>query len=231
MEARERGRRLSSGAPDRRLALTQATLPNAPFEAWLAEYRAAASDLGEIKKRQNFEPNRIDELADSAERAFGAGLELAGATAIEDRLQDGVPETVHALLDAGLKVWVLTGDKQETARDWRRRRACESPKTRRKKTGARPARVANPFPHARARAVGGSGASGARAQAINIGVACRLVRAPRGNARNCLGRARFEAKGTGVERARIPGRVMRARRRRRRRRSPRRSSRPRAWSK
>ncbi|KAK7248577.1 phospholipid-translocating ATPase [Aureococcus anophagefferens] len=42
-------------------------------------------------------------------------LELLGATAIEDRLQDGVPETVHKMLDAGIKVWVLTGDKQETA--------------------------------------------------------------------------------------------------------------------
>ncbi|KAH8047536.1 phospholipid-translocating ATPase [Aureococcus anophagefferens] len=52
---------------------------------------------------------------DEAETAFGDGLELLGATAIEDRLQDGVPETVHKMLDAGIKVWVLTGDKQETA--------------------------------------------------------------------------------------------------------------------
>lgn len=39
----------------------------------------------------------------------------AGATGIEDRLQDGVPETVAALRQAGLQIWVLTGDKQETA--------------------------------------------------------------------------------------------------------------------
>lgn len=39
----------------------------------------------------------------------------AGATGIEDRLQDGVPETIAALRNAGLQIWVLTGDKQETA--------------------------------------------------------------------------------------------------------------------
>lgn len=39
----------------------------------------------------------------------------AGATGIEDRLQDGVPETIAALRKAGLQIWVLTGDKQETA--------------------------------------------------------------------------------------------------------------------
>ena len=38
-----------------------------------------------------------------------------GATAIEDRLQDGVPETIANLGQAGIKLWVLTGDKRETA--------------------------------------------------------------------------------------------------------------------
>ena len=42
-------------------------------------------------------------------------LVLVGATAIEDKLQDGVPETIANLLRANIKVWVLTGDKQETA--------------------------------------------------------------------------------------------------------------------
>lgn len=43
------------------------------------------------------------------------GLRLLGATAIEDRLQDGVPETIEDLKRAGIKVWVATGDKVETA--------------------------------------------------------------------------------------------------------------------
>ncbi|XP_013924591.1 PREDICTED: phospholipid-transporting ATPase IK-like [Thamnophis sirtalis] len=42
-------------------------------------------------------------------------LDLLGATAIEDKLQNGVPETIHLLKRGGIKVWVLTGDKQETA--------------------------------------------------------------------------------------------------------------------
>ncbi|XP_078516479.1 phospholipid-transporting ATPase IC-like [Lissotriton helveticus] len=42
-------------------------------------------------------------------------LELLGVTAIEDKLQDGVPETINLLLKGDIKVWMLTGDKQETA--------------------------------------------------------------------------------------------------------------------
>lgn len=39
----------------------------------------------------------------------------AGATGIEDRLQESVPDTIMALREAGIQVWVLTGDKLETA--------------------------------------------------------------------------------------------------------------------
>jgi phospholipid-transporting ATPase len=42
-------------------------------------------------------------------------LELIGSTAIEDKLQDEVGETIEHMRDAGIKVWVLTGDKIETA--------------------------------------------------------------------------------------------------------------------
>jgi magnesium-transporting ATPase (P-type) len=42
-------------------------------------------------------------------------LEYVGSSAIEDLLQDLVPETIESLMSAGIKVWVLTGDKQETA--------------------------------------------------------------------------------------------------------------------
>lgn len=38
-----------------------------------------------------------------------------GATAVEDRLQDNVPETINDLQEAGIKIWMLTGDKLETA--------------------------------------------------------------------------------------------------------------------
>jgi len=39
----------------------------------------------------------------------------SGATGIEDRLQEGVPDTIQALRKAGIKIWMLTGDKRETA--------------------------------------------------------------------------------------------------------------------
>uniref|UniRef100_A0A8C3NXP4 Phospholipid-transporting ATPase n=1 Tax=Cyanoderma ruficeps TaxID=181631 RepID=A0A8C3NXP4_9PASS len=46
---------------------------------------------------------------------FPQDLLLLGATAIEDRLQAGVPETIATLIKAEIKIWILTGDKQETA--------------------------------------------------------------------------------------------------------------------
>lgn len=41
-------------------------------------------------------------------------FQLIGATAIEDKLQDGVPETIAKLAKADIKIWVLTGDKKGT---------------------------------------------------------------------------------------------------------------------
>ena len=56
-------------------------------------------------------PNRIDDLMDRIE----SSLALQGATANEDKLQPGVPETIAQLARAGVRVWMVTGDKQETA--------------------------------------------------------------------------------------------------------------------
>jgi len=42
-------------------------------------------------------------------------LDYVGSSAIEDKLQDHVPETIAKLIEAEIRVWVLTGDKQETA--------------------------------------------------------------------------------------------------------------------
>jgi magnesium-transporting ATPase (P-type) len=46
---------------------------------------------------------------------FEKDLVLVGATCVEDRLQDNVPETIRDLQAAGIKIWMLTGDKLETA--------------------------------------------------------------------------------------------------------------------
>ncbi|PON87956.1 P-type ATPase, subfamily IV [Trema orientale] len=53
----------------------------------------------------------IDEVAEKIER----DLILLGATAVEDKLQNGVPDCIDKLAQAGIKIWVLTGDKMETA--------------------------------------------------------------------------------------------------------------------
>ncbi|XP_038562061.1 phospholipid-transporting ATPase ID [Micropterus salmoides] len=58
--------------------------------------------------------NREDQLAVLYEE-IEQGLKLLGATAIEDKLQEGVPETIACLNRANIKIWVLTGDKLETA--------------------------------------------------------------------------------------------------------------------
>lgn len=67
----------------------------------------------ETRRRQNWVIINciLDKLTDKLER----NLTLLGATAVEDKLQDGVPETIADLLRANIKVWMLTGDKLETA--------------------------------------------------------------------------------------------------------------------
>ena len=42
-------------------------------------------------------------------------FDLIGSTAIEDKLQEDVGQTIYDIRQAGIKVWVLTGDKVETA--------------------------------------------------------------------------------------------------------------------
>ncbi|CAM5144323.1 unnamed protein product [Natator depressus] len=56
-----------------------------------------------------------DEALDNVYEEIEKNLILLGATAIEDKLQDGVPETISKLAKADIKIWVLTGDKKETA--------------------------------------------------------------------------------------------------------------------
>ncbi|KAI7866350.1 hypothetical protein BDF14DRAFT_1814290 [Spinellus fusiger] len=58
--------------------------------------------------------HRAEALGEAAE-LIEKDMQLLGATAIEDKLQDGVPETIHTLQEANIKIWVLTGDRQETA--------------------------------------------------------------------------------------------------------------------
>uniref|UniRef100_A0A7S3HLE4 Phospholipid-transporting ATPase n=2 Tax=Spumella elongata TaxID=89044 RepID=A0A7S3HLE4_9STRA len=93
------------------LIIASNVLTTQDFEQWNNAYLAATSDLHQIELKKKGEYNRIEELEDRIENY----LTLNGATAIEDRLQDGVPECIAELAKAGINIWVLTGDKEETA--------------------------------------------------------------------------------------------------------------------
>lgn len=88
----------------RTLVLGVKILTDADAEEWLSKYKKAATSLENRDKK-------LTAVAAEIER----NLHIVGATAIEDRLQDGVPETIANLGKAGIKLWVLTGDKRETA--------------------------------------------------------------------------------------------------------------------
>ena len=58
--------------------------------------------------------NRESKLNQAYEK-IESNLNLIGVTAVEDKLQEGVENTLLCLRQAGIKIWVLTGDKMETA--------------------------------------------------------------------------------------------------------------------
>lgn len=96
----------------RTLVIGSKTINEEEYTEWSKKYKKATSDIEQIEKRkQGQEDNDIDRLMEEMEVDF----DLLGATAIEDKLQDGVPSTIAKLGQASIKVWMLTGDKQETA--------------------------------------------------------------------------------------------------------------------
>jgi phospholipid-translocating ATPase len=79
-------------------------LDEAEYRDWKKIYHEATTSL--VSR---------SELIEKAGELIEQQLELGGATAIEDKLQKGVPETIERLRRAGIKMWMLTGDKRETA--------------------------------------------------------------------------------------------------------------------
>ncbi|XP_069347947.1 phospholipid-transporting ATPase IK [Eulemur rufifrons] len=88
----------------RTLCLAYKEVDEATYERWHQRHEEASVLL------QN-RTQALQELYNEMEQS----LNLLGATGIEDRLQDGVPDTIKCLKKANIKIWVLTGDKQETA--------------------------------------------------------------------------------------------------------------------
>ncbi|KXN91421.1 Phospholipid-transporting ATPase DNF1 [Leucoagaricus sp. SymC.cos] len=88
----------------RTLTLAYKVIGEEEYEAWSEKYHEASIALDDR-----------DEKLEEASSEIEQDLRLLGATAIEDKLQDGVPETIADLKKAGIKIWVATGDKLETA--------------------------------------------------------------------------------------------------------------------
>ncbi|KAL7606801.1 hypothetical protein Lser_V15G14794 [Lactuca serriola] len=88
----------------RTLCLAYKELSEDVYESWNEKFINAKSALRDREKK-------LDEVAELIE----TDLNLIGCTAIEDKLQEGVPSCIETLAKAGIKIWVLTGDKLETA--------------------------------------------------------------------------------------------------------------------
>ncbi|XP_029581340.1 phospholipid-transporting ATPase IA isoform X1 [Salmo trutta] len=88
----------------RTLCFAVTEISESSYQQWLEVFHRAATAL----------QNRALKLEESYE-LIEKNLQLLGATAIEDKLQDKVPETIETLMKADIKIWILTGDKQETA--------------------------------------------------------------------------------------------------------------------
>lgn len=88
----------------RTLCVADRLLSEDEYHAWAREHDIAAAAITDREEK-------LEKVSSEIEQ----DLMLLGGTAIEDRLQDGVPDTIQLLADAGIKLWVLTGDKVETA--------------------------------------------------------------------------------------------------------------------
>ncbi|GAM25814.1 hypothetical protein SAMD00019534_089890 [Acytostelium subglobosum LB1] len=88
----------------RTLMLAERELTEMEFNEWRESFLQANTAIDNREER-------VESVCELIEK----DMTLVGTTAIEDKLQHHVPETINYLLEAGLHIWVLTGDKQETA--------------------------------------------------------------------------------------------------------------------
>jgi len=88
----------------RTLVLTQKLLSQEEFDKWNLEYNEAITSMD----------NRKEKIAQAVSKLEN-NMDFLCVTGVEDLLQDDVATTIDNLRNAGMKVWMLTGDKVETA--------------------------------------------------------------------------------------------------------------------
>uniref|UniRef100_A0A8C7WJU5 Phospholipid-transporting ATPase n=1 Tax=Oncorhynchus mykiss TaxID=8022 RepID=A0A8C7WJU5_ONCMY len=89
----------------RTLALAYKDIDPKYMEEWKLRHHEASTAMDEREEK-------LDALYEEIEK----GLLLLGSTAVEDKLQDGVPQTIEQLSKADIKIWVLTGDNKGTCK-------------------------------------------------------------------------------------------------------------------
>ncbi|TPP59256.1 Phospholipid-transporting ATPase [Fasciola gigantica] len=89
----------------RTLVLSSRQLTAEEYMTFVSQWRTAMSLFGYERS------NAVASVREKIE----SGLEIVGVTGVEDRLQLGVEDCLCSLREAGIQVWVLTGDKEETA--------------------------------------------------------------------------------------------------------------------
>ena len=89
----------------RTLLIGEKTISEAAYLEWSAKLKQAEAATGAGKAR------KLEKVYALIENDF----DILGSTALEDNLQDNVPESLQKFKKAGINVWVLTGDKEETA--------------------------------------------------------------------------------------------------------------------
>ncbi|KAF8519354.1 aminophospholipid-transporting P-type ATPase [Hysterangium stoloniferum] len=89
----------------RTLVMARKRLSEDSYQTFKAKYQEASISL----------ENRNEAMGDVVQQHLEQNLELLGLTGVEDKLQDDVKSTLELLRNAGIKIWMLTGDKIETA--------------------------------------------------------------------------------------------------------------------
>lgn len=84
----------------RTLCIAYRYLSEQEYFTWVRRYDEAVAMTGESR----------DEEIDKAQEEVERELKILGATALEDKLQEGVPEAIEMLHRAGIKLWILTGE-------------------------------------------------------------------------------------------------------------------------